>query len=409
MAIKQEKRIINGEERDCFVYDIYLGGRRVRTPRDSYFPTIGECRAAIDAIRTDYRRGIYKFPADDKKIPIAELAVKASEALKLEGKSKGYVLRMEKSLKTLARVVPVTVSVRDLKTEHLEEFINHQIKLGIKHSTIRNKLNTIIVGLNMAVTLYPSLREWYPPRRPRKMLDPDHSRERVISPDEEKQIINALLMPVKRRNPFHNSLRVRNARVFWLALRTGMRSGEILGLEKSDVHFERGIQMKYGYIHVTRTLNKKTTKTKKARIIPMTRTINEALRLWIKDSKNEFVFPSPYYKESPVKVFRQTFKEAVIRAKLPYGRETANGIVFHDTRHTAATRLLDAGASIRDVADLLGHSDSFMTMRYVHSSPASKQKAMDLLDDFGDVHFETDFSGSEGNGQNIENRKSRLK
>lgn len=396
MAIKDVIRIINGEERICYIYDIYLGGRRVRTPKDSYFQTQGECRAAVDAIRTDYRRGLYKFPADEKKISINELADKAHDILKEEGKAHGYVLRMKKSLRTLAKVVPATVTVKDLKTEHIESFIRQQIKKGLKHSTIRNQLNTIVVGLNMACTLYPSLREWNPPKRPRQILDSDTGRNRIITPEEEQKIIDALQMPVTRQNPFHNHLRVRNARIFWLALRTGMRTGEILGLQKSDIHFERGVQMKNGYIHVIRTLGKKTTKTKEPRIVPMTKTIASAMREWIKESKTDHLFPSPYFKESPLKMFRATFKEAVIRAGLPYGRETENGIVFHDTRHTAATRWLDAGASIRDVADILGHSDSFMTMRYVHSTPASKQKAMDLLDQGEDVQFKTKTTQTEG-------------
>jgi integrase len=389
MAIKREQRIINGEDTWVWVYDIYLGSRRVRTPKDSYFPTRSECESAVDAIKTDYRRGIYKFPADNIKVSISELADKASEAIKAEGKSHGYVLRMKKSLKDLAKVVPANVTLRDLKTEHLELFIRREIEKKRKHSTIRNMLNTIVVGLNMAGSLFPSFSEWNPPKRPRKMLDPDSNRTRVITEEEEKKILDALMMPVKRQNPFHNQLRIRNARIFWLALRTGMRSGEILGLFKSDIHFERGIQMPNGYIQVIRTVGKKTTKTKKPRIIPMTRAVALSLKEWIKDSKTEHIFPSPYYKESPVTVFRLTFKQAVKRAKLPYGNATENGIVFHDTRHTAATRMLNAGATVRDVADILGHSDSFMTMRYVHSTPGSMQRAIDFLDDKEDVQLKT--------------------
>jgi integrase len=387
MGIKQEKRIVNGEEREVFVYDIYIGGRRIRTPKESYFPTAGECRAAIDAIRTDYRRGIYKFPADDKKIPISELADLASDALKLEGKSHGYVLRMKKSLRGLSKVVPVTVSVRDLKTEHLEEFIKQEIKKGIKHSTIRNKMNTIIVGLNMAGSLYPSLREWNPPKRPRKMLLPDTNRDRVITPEEEQKIIDAFLVPPERKSPFHKQMRIQNARIFWLALRTGMRSGELLGLLKTDVCFTHSKEMPNGFIMVQRTAGKRTTKTRKSRMVPMTPTVAASLKVWIRESKSGHLFTSPYRKESPVAIFRFAFAQAVRRAKLPYGRSLPNGITFHDARHTAATRMLNAGATVRDVADILGHSNSYMTLRYLHSSPGSMQKAINLLDDSSPVQL----------------------
>jgi integrase len=41
--------------------------------------------------------------------------------------------------------------------------------------------------------------------------------------------------------------------------------------------------------------------------------------------------------------------------------------------------MLQAGHSIRDVADILGHSDTQMTLKYLHSSPSSQQAAVDSL------------------------------
>jgi integrase len=219
------------------------------------------------------------------------------------------------------------------------------------------------------------------------MLEPDRNRDRIITHEEEEKIIKAFMAPSIRKSPFIQQMRIQNARIFWLGLRTGMRSGEILGLLKTDIHFERGIQMPNGYIHVARTAGKRTTKTQRSRLVPMTRSVAAEVRKWVKESKSDHLFTSPYRKNSPVAIFRQAFKEAVIRAGLPYGRSTDNGIIFHDARHTAATRMLNAGATVRDVADILGHSDSFMTMRYCHSTPGSMQRAIDLLEDSDEVQF----------------------
>src|SRR5437773_925339 len=56
-----------------WTYDIYLGGRRVRTPKDSYFLTKDECRDAVAAIRTDFRRGKYNFPSDQSRVTVKDV------------------------------------------------------------------------------------------------------------------------------------------------------------------------------------------------------------------------------------------------------------------------------------------------------------------------------------------------
>ena len=54
------------------------------------------------------------------------------------------------------------------------------------------------------------------------------------------------------------------------------------------------------------------------------------------------------------------------------------GLRFHDLRHTAATRMIEAGASIVAVSRILGHSDIKMTMRYTHPDNSLKE-AVELL------------------------------
>jgi integrase len=64
---------------------------------------------------------------------------------------------------------------------------------------------------------------------------------------------------------------------------------------------------------------------------------------------------------------------------LPYGQRTPGGFRPHDNRHTAVTRMLQAGADMASVGEIVGHSHHTMTLRYSHPSASSKRAAVDLL------------------------------
>jgi integrase len=59
---------------------------------------------------------------------------------------------------------------------------------------------------------------------------------------------------------------------------------------------------------------------------------------------------------------------------------------FHDLRHTFASCMVMSGASLRTVADQLGHRDIRMVMRYAHLSASHRANAMSQLDNvFGSL------------------------
>ena len=147
------------------------------------------------------------------------------------------------------------------------------------------------------------------------------------------------------------------------ALNTGMRKNEILTLRWTNIDPETKVI----------TLEHTNTKTKKTRRIPINSVLRKLLlEQRLKSGGNEYIFLSPtgnpYKRHDSIKgAYERLCKKAGI-----------TGLRFHDLRHTAATRMIEAGASIVAVSKILGHSDIKMTMRYTHPDTSLKE-AVELL------------------------------
>ena len=94
--------------------------------------------------------------------------------------------------------------------------------------------------------------------------------------------------------------------------------------------------------------------------------------------KSEYVFPSPKT-GGKLDNIKRSFRRAVTEAGIEDFR-------FHDLRHTAATRMADAGADTFTLMKILEDSDFRMTARYTHATDAALRRAVENLDansDFG--------------------------
>ena len=143
-----------------------------------------------------------------------------------------------------------------------------------------------------------------------------------------------------------------------MAINTGMRRGELFDLKWLDVDFNRRI------VHV------RQSKSGRPRVIPLNSTTQTLLKGLQKTC--EYVFPSPKKSERRVNDVGRQFERAVKNAKIA-------DFHFHDLRHTAATRMADAGADPFTLAAILGHSDIRMTARYTHAADQAKRRAVDNL------------------------------
>jgi integrase len=144
-----------------------------------------------------------------------------------------------------------------------------------------------------------------------------------------------------------------------MALHTGMRKSEILGLRWQDIDF------------AAKTITVRQTKNNEPKVIPMNQTLYAELHSRPRHLHSDYAFcnaAGERYDE-----VKRSFKTACRKAGIKDFR-------FHDLRHTFASHLVMNGINLKTVQHLLGHKDIRMTLRYAHLSREHLQAAVEILD-----------------------------
>jgi integrase len=151
------------------------------------------------------------------------------------------------------------------------------------------------------------------------------------------------------------------AGLFILAVETGMRQSELLGLTKRDVDFKTG------------NILLGETKGNKRRSLPMTsRASFVAAKLCIGVLDHEKLF-SPH-------ITCRHISRIIAAWKHKRGLPPTDEACFHTFRHTACSRLVQRGVPITVVQKFMGHADITTTMRYAHLAPDSLDLARAALE-----------------------------
>lgn len=155
-----------------------------------------------------------------------------------------------------------------------------------------------------------------------------------------------------------------------LALRTGLRRGELFELRWGDVDLTAGrlrVARSISWGHVG------TPKNGKARTIPLAPATVAALRRH-RHLRGELVLAGPDGRHVPVNTADANLRRTCRLAGL---REVG----WHVLRHTFASHLVMKGVPLKHIQELLGHATIQMTMRYAHLAPDSVREAVALLDE----------------------------
>ena len=205
-------------------------------------------------------------------------------------------------------------------------------------STLNRHLTSLSTLLTSAV------KDWgWIPRNPaldvRRQKEPK-GRTRFLSEDERTLLLEAC------KNSYCPHLLL----VVVLALSTGMRKSEIMTLKWSAIDLNQGI------IILTKTKNKEL------RRVPVRRLALELLRAHNKVRRidSDYIFPG-IDSDQKTETFdiRKAWQDARRRAGI-------ENFVFHDLRHSCASYLAMGGATLLEIAEVLGHKTLDMVKRYAH-------------------------------------------
>jgi integrase len=259
--------------------------------------------------------------------------------------------RKAKALKKKLDAYSLAAITPDLVAEYRDE----RLAAGKSADTVRLELALLSHLFTIAI------KEWrlgliYNPVSNIRKPAPGKGRDRRLGADEEKTLLRAC---DRHSNPMLGWI-VR------IALHTGMRAGEIKSLLRRQVNLEK------------RTAHLTETKNGSARTVPLTREAVAVFRLAlanpVRPIDTDLIFfgePGRDRVRRPYEfrpAWHRTLKEAGIK-----------GLRFHDLRHEAVSRLVEAGLGDQEVAAISGHKSMQMLRRYTHLRAEDLVSRLDQL------------------------------
>ncbi len=291
---------------------------------------------------------------------------------------KGYIKNHFKPSFTNIRLNKVTPAM-------LQEFYNYKFEIGLSPKTLRNMNNFLHKALSQAYK--------------EGILNRNIS-ECIELPKSQKPDITVLTLE-QQRTLVVKSYNHRYGVFVRLVLATGIRLGELLGLDWENVDFNSN------RIYIKQTLNRlikydvkegekateivfETPKSENSvRSIPLIPAAAADLKSWKKVQEKDKELAGSGYIENGLVVTNEignyieprTFKDYYDKILKDAGLDNI-GITFHALRHTFATRSLERKMDVKTLSTILGHySTSFTLDTYSHVLDEHKKEEMDKLSD----------------------------
>lgn len=346
----------------------YVGGKPKR--KTVYGDTRSEVQRQLTAILRDQQRGI---PIVVERQTVAEFLERwLADVVKPSVRPRthtSYSQLVRLHLKpSLGRV-----SLAKLTPQHVQQFMNEKLAAGLSARTVQYLRAVLRRALSQA------LRWNLVARNVATLVDAPKTKRnavRVMSPDEV-----TLFLDAAKGQRFEPLLLV--------AISTGMRQGELLGLRWEDVdlpaaviHVRHSVQRLDGKLTLTDLKTDRSRRTLRlpqiaARALQTQRARQSEERLAAGGRWHDlgFVFATSIGTPLDARNLTRHFARVLTRAGLPR-------LKFHSLRHSCASLLLSQHVPARAVMELLGHSEIRLTMdTYTHVMPQLMTEAANAMDD----------------------------
>ncbi len=235
------------------------------------------------------------------------------------------------------------ISFKNIKRQDILNYLKDLKEGQISEKTISHHL-TVIRSFYKFLLLEKIVSD-----NPAKLIELPKIRKSLPSVLTEEEVSKLLSFSPK------NSYEYRNKAILELLYASGLRVSELIHLTFSDIDLEASMIRVYG-------------KGKKERLIPIGEYATTALKIYIenhrsfliKKERSDYLFLNNHGKmitrQGVFKMLKQLAKEMKIQVNFSP----------HTLRHSFATHLLNHGADLRSIQELLGHSDISTTQIYTH-------------------------------------------
>jgi integrase/recombinase XerC len=245
----------------------------------------------------------------------------------------------------------------DLDLRTLRSWLAHQQVTGRSRTTLARRATAVRVFTawlartgRVPTDVGASLRS----PKARRPLPP------VLRQDEAAELIAAAARLADDGSPTG----IRDTAMLELLYATGVRVGELVGIDVDDLDRGRNVVRVFG-------------KGRKERTVPFGQPAAQALDAWLVRGRPQLVVPGAgpalFLGARGARIDQRAVRTVVHRriAEVP----GAPDIGPHGLRHTAATHLLEGGADLRSVQELLGHASLATTQLYTHVSTERLRQA----------------------------------
>ncbi|KQL42333.1 site-specific tyrosine recombinase XerD [Gottfriedia acidiceleris] len=277
-----------------------------------------------------------------------------------KGLSKNTILSYGKDLESYGKYLDVVENINGLANItrlHIISYLKYLKERDLTARTMARQLATIRSFHQFLIREVDGMKD-----------DPSLLIEIPKAPKVLPKVLSLQEVEALLEVPDHSTFGLRDKAMLELLYATGMRVSELLSLNLSDINLTMGFVRCLG-------------KGSKERIIPLGKLAIESIENYLKLARNDLkgkknndaFFLNHHGNRMSRQGFWKNLKKQAEKANIQHE------LTPHTLRHSFATHLLENGADLRSVQEMLGHADISTTQIYTH---VTKNRLKDVYKEF---------------------------